>query len=120
MEIERDDYETLFEPLLIRTLNAVCRALGDAKLHADQVGKVVLVEGATCIPLIHRLLEQHLGRPVHVEIEPDLAVAMDAAVQGGLIAGVGVDPVLVDITPHTPASKRPARSTDTVRITPLP
>ncbi|HMB03209.1 MAG TPA: Hsp70 family protein, partial [Isosphaeraceae bacterium] len=63
--------------------------------------KVVLVGGATRTPLVHRLLQERLGRPVHAEIEPDLAVAMGAAVQGGLIAGVEVGPVLVDITPHT-------------------
>jgi molecular chaperone DnaK len=51
--------------------------------------------------LVHHLLEERLGRPVHSEIEPDLAVAMGAAVQGGLIAGVDVGPILVDITPHT-------------------
>ena len=62
---------------------------------------MVLVGGATRTPLVHRLLEERLGRPVHAEIEPDLAVAMGAAVQGGLIAGVDVGPVLVDITPHT-------------------
>ena len=58
-------------------------------------------EGPTRTPLIHQLLEERLGRPVHSEIEPDLAVAMGAAVQGGLIAGVEVGPILVDITPHT-------------------
>ena len=57
--------------------------------------------GATRTPLVHRLLEERLGRPVHCEIEPDLAVAMGAAVQGGLIAGIDVGPILVDITPHT-------------------
>jgi molecular chaperone DnaK len=47
------------------------------------------------------LLSERLGRPIHSEVEPDLAVAMGAAVQGGLIAGVDVGPILVDITPHT-------------------
>ena len=61
----------------------------------------MLVGGATRTPLVHQLLEERLGRPVHSEIEPDLAVAMGAAVQGGLIAGVDVGPILVDITPHT-------------------
>ena len=51
--------------------------------------------------MVHRLLSERLGRPVHSEIEPDLAVAMGAAVQGGLIAGVEVGAMLVDITPHT-------------------
>ncbi|MEO6811355.1 MAG: Hsp70 family protein [Isosphaeraceae bacterium] len=101
MEIERGDFETLIEPLLTRTLNAVDRALDDADLNADQIDKVVLVGGATRTPLVHHLLEERLGRPVHAEIEPDLAVAMGAAVQGGLIAGIDVGPVLVDITPHT-------------------
>ena len=57
--------------------------------------------GATRTPLIHKLLEERLGRPVHSEIEPDLAVALGASVQGGLIAGIDVGPILVDITPHT-------------------
>jgi molecular chaperone DnaK len=60
-----------------------------------------MVGGATRTPLIHSLLEDRLGRPVHSEIEPDLAVALGASVQGGLIAGVDVGPILVDITPHT-------------------
>jgi molecular chaperone DnaK len=101
MEIERYQYENLIEPLLIKTLGHVDHALSDARLQAGQVHKVVLVGGATRTPLVHRLLEERMGRPVHAEIEPDLAVAMGAAVQAGLIAGVDVGPVLVDITPHT-------------------
>jgi molecular chaperone DnaK len=101
MEIERDDYEDLIEPLLARTLECVDRALTDADLQADEIDKVVLVGGATRTPLVHRLLTERLGRPVHAEIEPDLAVALGAAVQGALIAGLDVGPVLVDITPHT-------------------
>ncbi len=101
MEVERLEYEDLIEPLLGKTLTCLDRALADAKLPAQQIDKVVLVGGATRTPLVHRLLAERLGRPVHAEIEPDLAVAMGAAVQGGLIAGVDVGPVLVDITPHT-------------------
>ena len=70
-------------------------------LQANQIDKVVLVGGATRTPLVHRLLQERLGRRFTAEIEPDLAVAMGAAVQGGLIAGIDVGPVLVDITPHT-------------------
>ncbi len=101
MEIDRPDYEALIEPLLDRTLACLDRALVDANLQADQIDKVVLVGGATRTPLVHRLLRDRLGRPVHAEIEPDLAVALGAAVQGALIAGLEVGPVLVDITPHT-------------------
>lgn len=101
MEVERRDYERLIEPLLARTLACVDRALTDAKLQAPDIDKVVLVGGATRTPLVHQLLQDRLGRPVHAEIEPDLAVALGAAVQGALIAGMDVGPVLVDITPHT-------------------
>lgn len=101
MEIERYEYESLIEPLLARTLACVDRALSDAEIQAPQIDKVVLVGGATRTPLVHLLLKDRLGRPVHAEIEPDLAVAMGAAVQGALIAGMDVGPVLVDITPHT-------------------
>ncbi len=101
MEIERFEYERLIRPLLLKTLSCLDLAMSDAKLQANQIDKVVLVGGATRTPLIHQLLGERLGRPIHSEVEPDLAVAMGAAVQGGLIAGVDVGPILVDITPHT-------------------
>ncbi|HUY34825.1 MAG TPA: Hsp70 family protein [Pirellulales bacterium] len=101
VEITREAYEDLIEPMLAKTLACVDAAMSDAKLQARQIHKVLLVGGATRTPLVHRLLSSRLGRPVHCEIEPDLAVAMGAAVQGGLIAGVDVGPVLVDITPHS-------------------
>ncbi len=101
MEIARYDYEELIRPLLLKTLTNLDQALTDGKVQASQIDKVILVGGATRTPLVHQLLEERLGRPVHSEIEPDLAVALGAAVQGGLIAGVDVGPILVDITPHT-------------------
>jgi molecular chaperone DnaK len=101
LEVTRHEYEALIEPLLAKTLKCVDDSLQDAKLQAQDIHKVLLVGGATRTPLVHRMLTTRLGRPVHAEIEPDLAVAMGAAVQGGLIAGVDVGPVLVDITPHT-------------------
>ncbi len=100
-DIQRNEYEELIEPLVAKTLKCVDDAMNDAKVQANQISKVLLVGGATRTPLVQHLLEERLGRPVHSEIEPDLAVAMGAAVQGGLIAGIDVGPVLVDITPHT-------------------
>ncbi len=101
MELHRHDFEELIRPLLLKTLTCLDQALSDGKVQAQQISKVVLVGGATRTPLIHKLLEERLGRPVHSEIEPDLAVAMGASVQGGLIAGIDLGPILVDITPHT-------------------
>ncbi len=101
LEIERAEYEALIEPLLAKTLTCVDQSLDDARLNAQQIDKVILVGGASRTPLVHRLLEQRVGRELHTEVDPDLCVAMGAAVQGGLINGVDVGQVLVDITPHT-------------------
>lgn len=101
MEIARLDYEPLIEPLLNKTLVCVDEALSDAKLAANQIDRVVLVGGASRTPLVHRMLQEQLGQPIHAEVDPDLCVSMGAAIQGGLIAGLDLGPVLVDITPHT-------------------
>jgi molecular chaperone DnaK len=100
-EITRLDYEGLIRPLLDRTMDCVQRALDDARLTASQIDKVVLVGGSTRTPLVSQLLEERLGQPAHQEVNPDLCVAMGAAIQAALIAGVDVGAVLVDITPHT-------------------
>ncbi len=101
MELSRAEYETLIQPLLDRTMDCVQRALDDANLIASAIDKVVLVGGATRTPLIGQLLEDRLGQPAHQEVNPDLCVAMGAAIQAAIIAGADVGSVLVDITPHS-------------------
>jgi molecular chaperone DnaK len=101
IELQRSDYETLIEPLLEKTLVCVDEALSDSKLTANQIDRVILVGGASRTPLVHRMLQEQLDQPIHTEVDPDLCVSMGAAVQGGLIAGMDLGPVLVDITPHT-------------------
>ena len=91
----------MIRPLLDRTMDCVQRALDDAQLTASQIDKVVLVGGSTRTPLIGRLLEERLGQPAHQEVNPDLCVAMGAAIQAAIIAGEDVGAVLVDITPHS-------------------
>jgi len=101
MEINRSDYEALIEPLLQKTLLSIDAALEDAKLTAENLDRVILVGGSTRTPLVHHLLQEQLQCELHSEIDPDLCVSLGAAVQGGLIAGIDVGPILVDITPHT-------------------
>ena len=101
LEIKRPDYEEMIEPLLMRTLTCLGKALDDAKLTATQISRVLLVGGSTRTPLVRRLLDERLELPLHTEVDPDLCVAMGAAMQGGIIAGDDVQAVLVDITPHT-------------------
>ncbi len=101
MELHRHEYEELIEPLLHKTVRCVDAALDDAHLHAKEIDKIILVGGSSRTPLVHRLLEHQLHQTPHHEIDPDLCVAMGAAAQGALIAGVDIGSVLVDITPHT-------------------
>jgi molecular chaperone DnaK len=101
LEVSRPEYEALIAPLLTRTMDCVQRALDDAHLIASSLDKVVLVGGSTRTPLIGRLLEDRLGQKPHQEVNPDLCVALGAAVQGAIIAGSSVGAVLVDITPHS-------------------
>jgi molecular chaperone DnaK len=75
--------------------------LDDAALTGRAIDQVVLVGGATRTPLIAHLLEDRLGQPAHKEVNPDLIVALGAALQGAIIAGADVGSVLVDVTPHS-------------------
>jgi molecular chaperone DnaK len=101
LEISRGDYEDMIRSLIDRTMDCVQRALDDARLTAAQIDRVVLVGGSTRTPMISNLLEARLGRPARKDIDPDLCVAMGAAVQAAMIAGESVGAVLVDITPHS-------------------
>ncbi len=100
-EVSREDYENLIRPLIDRTMDCVQRALDDANLTGNAIDQVVLVGGSTRTPLIGQLLEDRLGQPAHREVNPDLIVALGAALQGAIIAGEDVGSVLVDVTPHS-------------------
>lgn len=101
LEIDRQDYEDMIHPLLKKTISCVDAALSDAGMQAADIDRVILVGGSTRTPLVHHMLKEQLDHDPHLELDPDLCVAMGAAVQGGLMAGVDVGSVLVDITPHT-------------------
>lgn len=101
MEVSREDYVALIQPLLDRTMDCLNRALEDAKVTASMIDKIVLVGGSTRTPRVGEMLEERLGQPAHQEVNPDLCVAMGASIQAGIIAGIDVGAVLVDITPHT-------------------
>jgi molecular chaperone DnaK len=101
LELERDQYERLIGPLLDKTLTCVHQSLEDARLTRDDLDKVMLVGGSTRTPLVQRILLDRLELEPRWEINPDLIVAMGAAVQGAIIAGESHQSILVDITPHT-------------------
>jgi molecular chaperone DnaK len=101
LELARTDYEEMIAPFIEQTLSAIHIALESAALTASQIEEILLVGGATRTPLIHNRLLEVFGRPARGEVDPDLCVAMGAAIQGAAIAGEKVSAVLVDVTPYT-------------------
>jgi molecular chaperone DnaK len=101
LEVARHDYERLIKPLLEKTLTCLHQSLTDAKLGPKDINKIMLVGGATRTPLVRYLLQEHLHLEPRSEINPDLIVAMGAAIQAGVLAGEKRHSILVDITPHT-------------------
>ncbi len=99
MTITRAKFEDLIRDLVESTLDPVKKALKDAKLKAKDIDKVILVGGSTRIPMVQELVEKELGKKPSHEVNPDEAVAMGAAIQGGVLTGEVNDIVLLDVTP---------------------
>ena len=100
-ELSRAQFGDLIEKLLDGTLDAISRALDDAQLRPRDIQRVLMVGGSTRIPAVLELVHHRLSLPPHFEINPELCVAMGAAVQAGIIAGEEIDAVLVDVAPHS-------------------
>lgn len=101
IEIARSDYEQMIRPLLDKTLDSVHRCFKDAAMLPGAVDKVVLVGGASRTPLVSELVGNAIGIEPRHDINPDLIVAMGAAIQAGVINGQKTHSILVDITPYT-------------------
>ncbi|WP_373529006.1 Hsp70 family protein [Nostoc sp.] len=100
-EVARADFEKLIRPLLTETLEAIDRALTDANLETEDIDRVILVGGSTRIPLVQEMIAEHLGQTPTDGIQPDLCVALGAALQAGVLVGESVDAILVDVIPHS-------------------
>ncbi len=101
MELSRQDYEKMIEPMLQETLDSVHISIKDAGLTVADIDEILLVGGSTRTPLIQTKLEAILKLKPRSEINPDLCVVTGAAIQAAVIAGQSVANVLVDVTPYT-------------------
>ncbi len=101
LELSRLDYEDMITPFIEETLGAIHIALESAGLISSRIDEILLVGGATRTPLIRRRLVEVFARDPRGEVDPDLCVAMGAAIQGAAMAGTEVSAVLVDVTPYT-------------------
>lgn len=99
LTINRQEFETLINPLLTKTLDSCRKALADAGLKTADISDVVMVGGSTRVPAVKNAVSQLFGKPVHDEVNPDEVVALGAAVQADILAGNNKEVLLLDITP---------------------
>ncbi len=98
-EIDREELEELILPLLKQTLDSVHRALTDAGKRASDIDGILLVGGATRMPLVSSLLQEATGLTPRQDLHPDLCVALGAALQAARLEGHDIERVLVDVSP---------------------
>jgi molecular chaperone DnaK len=100
-ELGRHELEKMIDDLLRSTLDSIDQALKDAQLKPQQINRVLLVGGSTRIPRVAQLIEERIGLQPAMEINPDEAVALGAAVQAAIINGEKVKAMLIDVAPHS-------------------
>jgi molecular chaperone DnaK len=101
MSIDRATFNELIEPMIERTVECVSRALRDASMTIHQIDDLVLVGGSTRVTLVAEKLRERLLREPSRAVDPDLAVALGAAIQAAMLEGKDVGRVLVDVSAHT-------------------
>jgi len=99
MKITRAKFEELTDDLTERCTVPFKQAISDAKLSVNQIDEVILVGGATRMPVIQELVKKLTGKEPNRGVNPDEVVAVGAAIQAGVLAGEVKDVVLLDVTP---------------------
>jgi len=99
VKITRAKFESLVEDLIKRTIEPCKIALKDAGLTTSQVDDVILVGGQTRMPKVMDAVKDFFGKDPRRDVNPDEAVAVGAAIQGGVLQGEVKDVLLLDVTP---------------------
>lgn len=99
VSLSRAKFEDLVRDLVEKTRIPCEKALKDAGLSTSDIDEVILVGGSTRIPLVQETVKNIFGKDPNKSVNPDEAVAMGAAVQGGIIKGDVKDVLLLDVTP---------------------
>jgi len=98
-KITRTKFEQLVADLVERTVEPCKRAMADAGLGAGDIDEVILVGGATRMPMVQTRVKELFGKEPHKGINPDEVVAIGAAIQAGVLGGDVKDVLLLDVTP---------------------
>ena len=99
IKITRAKLESLVEELVLRTIEPCKAALKDAGLSVSDIDDVILVGGQTRMPKVQEEVEKFFGKEPRKDVNPDEAVAIGAAIQGGVLGGDVKDVLLLDVTP---------------------
>jgi len=99
VKLTRAKLESLVEDLVKRTIDPCRIAMQDAKLSVSDISEVILVGGQTRMPLVQKQVKDFFGQEPRKDVNPDEAVAVGAAIQGGVLAGDVKDVLLLDVTP---------------------
>ncbi|MDP4836313.1 MAG: Fe-S protein assembly chaperone HscA [Burkholderiales bacterium] len=104
LTLTRDAFEQIAQPLVARTLSCAQQALKDASLTVQDIKGVVMVGGATRMPIVRKCVGEAFATQPLTDLDPDQVVALGAALQANLLAGnrhPGEDWLLLDVTPLT-------------------
>jgi molecular chaperone DnaK len=99
LKLSRAKLEALVEDLISRTINPCKTALDDAGLSASDIDDVLMVGGQTRMPKVQETVKNFFGAEPRRDVNPDEAVAVGAAIQGGVLGGDVKDVLLLDVTP---------------------
>ncbi|MEI8666810.1 molecular chaperone DnaK [Pseudoalteromonas sp. B28] len=99
VKLTRAKLESLVEDLVTKSLEPLKRALADADLSVSDINDIILVGGQTRMPLVQKTVADFFGKEPRKDVNPDEAVAVGAAIQGGVLAGDVKDVLLLDVSP---------------------
>uniref|UniRef100_P86233 Stress-70 protein, mitochondrial n=1 Tax=Mesocricetus auratus TaxID=10036 RepID=HSPA9_MESAU len=99
MKLTRAQFEGIVTDLIKRTIAPCQKAMQDAEVSKSDIGEVILVGGMTRMPKVQQTVQDLFGRAPSKAVNPDEAVAIGAAIQGGVLAGDVTDVLLLDVTP---------------------
>ena len=99
IKITREEINSIFTPIILRTLHSCEKALVDGNLNRKDINELILVGGSTRMPIVKNAAENFFKIKSHSDINPDEVVALGAAVQGQILSGDRKDMLLLDVTP---------------------
>ena len=101
LEVARSEFEEMTDDLVVKTRRKVMEAMSEAKMDAEDIDRIVLVGGSTRMPAVQDMLADLFDQVMEHSVDPDLCVALGAAVQAGIISGEPLRHILIDVAAHS-------------------